>query len=218
MSLPQAFATRLDSIPAAVPYLYADPGEQARWDRRIGGDRLRVGIVWAGNPAVKRDRFRSPGLPSVAPLFSLPGIDFVVLQVGPGREDCDANPLPPHVLDLGKEISDLADTAAIMSGLDLVISSCTGPLHLAGALGVPSWAMIPSAPHFPWLLERTDTLWYPSMRLYRQEQPGRDWSGVVGRIAADLTALARSKVSRPRRSLKKLQQRNAVPEYGDEMV
>jgi predicted O-linked N-acetylglucosamine transferase (SPINDLY family) len=215
MSLPWAFATRLDSIPASVPYLFADPGEQARWDRRIGGDRLRVGIVWAGNPAVKRDRFRSPGLASVAPLFSVPGIDFVVLQVGPGREDCDASPLPAHVLDLGREIGDLADTAAIMSGLDLMISSCTGPLHLAGALDVPSWAMIPFAPHFPWLLERTDTLWYPRMRLYRQEQPGRDWSGVVDRIAVDLAALAHSKLSR---SGVKFQPRNAVPEYGDEMV
>jgi hypothetical protein len=82
MSLPLAFATRLDSIPAAVPYLHADPGEEARWDQRVGGDGLRVGIVWAGNPAVKRDRFRSPGLSSLAPLFSVPGVNFVVLRVG----------------------------------------------------------------------------------------------------------------------------------------
>jgi FkbM family methyltransferase len=192
LSLPRAFASRLDSIPTEVPYLRADPSEQARWDKRIAGRGLRVGIVWAGNPATPRDRFRSPGLSSVSPLFSVPGIDFVVLQVGPGRKDRDADPLPPHVLDLGQEVNDLADTAAIMAGLDLMISSCTGPLHLAGSLGVPSWAMIPFAPHFTWLLERTDTPWYPSMRLYRQEQPGQDWSGVVARIAADLAALSRS--------------------------
>jgi FkbM family methyltransferase len=196
LSLPRAFATRLDSIPVAVPYLRADPSEQARWDKRIGGDSLRVGIVWAGNPIINRDRFRSPHLNSVAPLFSLPGIDFVVLQVGKGRQDCDASPLPSHVLDLGTEVVDLADTAAIMAGLDLMISSCTGPLHLAGALGVPTWAMIPFAPHFPWLLDRSDTLWYPSMRLYRQEQSGQDWSGVVGRIATDLAALAETRTHR----------------------
>ena len=138
----------------------------------------------------RRDRFRSPGLISVAPIFSVHGIDFVVLQVGPGRDNCEAGRLPQNVLDLGREVENLADTAAVMAGLDLMISSCTGPLHLAGALGVPSWAMIPFAPHFPWLLERTDTPWYSSMRLYRQEQPGQDWSSVVGRIAADLSALS----------------------------
>jgi FkbM family methyltransferase len=199
LSLPRAFATRLDSIPAAVPYLRADPAEQARWDRRIGGNAPRVGIVWAGNPATKRDHFRSPGLASVAPLFSVPGVRFVVLQVGPGREDKDARPLPAHVLDLGEEVADLADTASIMSGLDLMISSCTAPLHLAGALGVQTWAMIPFAPYFPWLLGRTDTPWYPSVRLYRQEQPGQDWSGVVDRMVVDLTALARPSQSRPGR-------------------
>jgi FkbM family methyltransferase len=200
LSLPRAFATRLDTIPLGVPYLRVDPSEQARWHRRMCGGRLRVGIVWAGNPATQRDRFRSPGLHSVMPLFSVTGVDFVVLQMGEGRQDCDAVPLPPHVLDLGGEITDLADTAAIMAGLDLMISSCTGPLHLAGALGVPVWAMIPFAPHFPWLLGRTDTLWYPSMHLYRQEQPGRDWSWVVGRITADLAALVKSKPHQARPS------------------
>jgi len=190
LSLPRAFGTTLDSVPSAVPYLHSDPAEQARWNRRKGNNRLRVGLVWAGNPATRRDRFRSPGQRSVMPLFSIPGIDFVILQVG---EDRAASPLPPHVLDLGGEIEDLAHTAAIMSGLDLMISSCTAPLHLAGALNVPTWAMIPFAPYFPWLLERTDTLWYPSVRLYRQEGPGQDWSGVVNRIADDLTALARTR-------------------------
>jgi FkbM family methyltransferase len=197
MSLPRAFATRLDNIPATIPYLRISRTERMQWAGRInsgrpGGDALRVGIVWAGNPATKRDHFRSPGLSGVASLFSVPGIDFVVMQMGAGREDCLAHPLPPHVLDLGEEIQDLTDTAAIMSGLDLMISSCTAPLHLAGALGVRTWAMIPYAPYFPWLLGSTDTPWYPSMRLYRQEQPGRDWSDVVGRIAVDLSALARS--------------------------
>jgi ADP-heptose:LPS heptosyltransferase len=119
-------------------------------------------------------------------LFDIPGITFVALQVGPGRQDLDLHPLPANVLDLGPEITDLADTAAIMAGLDLVITSCTAPLHLAGALGIPVWAMIPASPHFAWLLGRSDSPWYPTLRLYRQEHYGTDWSGVVGRIAADL--------------------------------
>ncbi len=189
LSLPRAFGTRLESIPAAVPYLSAEPMVAAGWANRIGGDGLRVGIVWAGNPATKRDRFRSPRLRSVAPLFDIPGITFVALQMGPGRTDAASTPLPPHVIDLGDEINDLADTAAIMATLDLMISSCTAPLHLAGALGLRSWAMIPYAPHFPWLLERRDTPWYPSMRLYRQCAPGLDWSSVVDGMAEDLVDL-----------------------------
>jgi tetratricopeptide (TPR) repeat protein len=189
MSLPRAFGTRVETIPGTVPYLHVDAVERTRWAKRIDGKKLRVGIVWAGNPRTRRDRIRSPGLAAVAPLFELPDIDFVVLQVGPGRIDIGAKPLPPNVLDLGAEVTDLVDTAAIMAGLDVMISSCTGPLHLAGALGVPVWAMIPFAPHFPWLLDRTDTPWYPTMRLYRQNRPGLDWSGVTDRIASDLAAM-----------------------------
>jgi hypothetical protein len=174
-----------------VPYLHVDTAERTRWAKRTEGDKLRVGIVWAGNPRTRRDRIRSPGLAAVAALFELPDIEFIALQVGPGRSEIGANPLPPNVLDLGAEVTDLADTAAIMAGLDLMISSCTGPLHLAGALGVPVWAMIPFAPHFPWLLDRADTRWYPTMRLYRQSRPGLDWSDVTDRIAADLKAMTR---------------------------
>ncbi len=186
LSLPLVLGISADSIPGGVPYLHADPEAVARWRARIGGDKPRVGIVWAGNPTQGGDRFRSPRLASVLPLFDVPGVTFVALQVGPGRQDLAAHALPANVLDLGPEIADLADTAAIMAGLDLVITSCTAPLHLAGALGVPTWAMIPASPHFAWLLGRTDSDWYPTLRLYRQEKFSTDWSGVVARIAADL--------------------------------
>nr|WP_294504725.1 tetratricopeptide repeat protein [uncultured Rhodopila sp.] len=198
LSLPRAFATSLATIPAEVPYLRAEPASRAQWGQRIGGGSMRVGIVWAGNPVTRGDRFRSPGLASVEPLFSVPGVDFIVLQVGPGREDCDKRQWQPHVRDFGGEVADMADTAAIMENLDLVISSCTASLHLAGALGVRTWAMIPFAPYFPWLLESAVAPWYPSMRLYRQQRPGRDWSDVVDRIAGELAALA---ASRPDRDL-----------------
>ncbi|MDR3441041.1 tetratricopeptide repeat-containing glycosyltransferase family protein [Telmatospirillum sp.] len=189
LGLPQVFGTRQETIPAQVPYLQADPAETERWKKRIGGDGLKVGIVWAGNPTQRGDRWRSPRLASMAPLFNVPGVRFVALQMGPGRADLETNPLPANVLDLGPEITDFADTAAIMAGLDLVITSCTAPLHLAGALGVPTWAVIPFAPHFLWQLDRSDSPWYPTLHLYRQTKPGRDWSVPIGRVVTDLSAM-----------------------------
>lgn len=192
LSLPGLLGTALGSIPARVPYLPApDPARIARWRGRIGGTGFKVGVVWAGNPSQRGDRFRSPRLRALMPLFAVPGVDFVALQLGAGRDDIAGNKLPANVLDVGPEIADFADTAAIMAGLDLVITSCTAPLHLAGALGIPVWGVIPFAPHFFWLLDRPDSPWYPTLRLHRQDRPGHDWSDVVGRIAADLAALAR---------------------------
>lgn len=187
LSLPLIFGTTPDTIPAGIPYLHADPEAVGHWRARIGGAAApRVGVVWAGNPTQGGDRFRSPRLGAVLKLFDVPNVTFVALQVGPGRRDLETHDLPPDVLDLGPEISDLADTAAIMAGLDLVVTSCTAPLHLAGALGVPTWAMIPASPHFAWLLGREDSAWYPTLRLYRQEKFGTDWSGVIERISRDL--------------------------------
>lgn len=193
LSLPRWFGTSLDNIPAQPCYLRPDPADASRWRARLPNEGLRVGLVWAGNPTQTGDRFRSPRLDAMTPLFDTPGVSFVSLQMGAGRQDLSGHPLPPDVLDLGNEIGDFTDTAAIMAGLDLVISSCTAPLHLAGALGVPAWGMIPFAPHFVWLMDRSDTPWYPSMRLYRQAQPGVEWSGVVQRIREDLIALATTK-------------------------
>jgi predicted O-linked N-acetylglucosamine transferase (SPINDLY family) len=189
MSLPRALQTRLDTIPARIPYLHAPPEKIRQWATRIGTGRLRIGIIWAGNPATRRDRFRSPGLASVKKLFDIADADFTILQMGPGRDELAQFALPGNVRDFGPDINDLTDTAAIMANLDLVISSCTGPLHLAASLGVQCWAMLPFAPHFPWLLAREDTDWYKTMRLYRQAQPGLDWSDVVDRIAVDIGEL-----------------------------
>jgi tetratricopeptide (TPR) repeat protein len=190
LNLPARCGTTLDTIPAEIPYLAADPIEMRSWRARIGGSGLRVGLVWAGNPSQRGDRMRSPRLAAMAPLFEVPDVQFVGLQLGPGRRDLIAHPPPPNFLDLGPEITNFADTAAIMAGLDLVISSCTAPLHLAGALGVPVWGVVPYAPHFVWQLDRVDSPWYPSLRLYRQEQAGRDWKATIDRVAADLDALA----------------------------
>ena len=190
LSLPLLAETRLETIPAKVPYLRAEPDLIARWRARIGGDGLRVGVIWAGNPNQTGDRLRSPRLAAMTPLFQVPGVRFVALQLGAGRDDLMANPLPPNVLDLGPEIADFADTAAIMSGLDLVITSCTAPLHLAGGLGVPTWAVIPFSPHFLWMPGQDGSAWYPSLRLYRQDRAGYDWSCVMSRVSNDLRAVA----------------------------
>jgi len=201
LSLPRILATSLATIPQTVPYLHAQPDAVAHWQQRIAAaglrGNLRVGLVWAGNPGQRGDRLRSPHLAAMAPLLATPDVDFIALQVGAGRDEINAHPLPTNVLDLGGEVTDFADTAAIMSGLDLMVTSCTAPLHLAAALGVPTWGVIPFAPHFYWMLDRGDSPWYPTLRLYRQAHPTEGWSPVVSRVAADLSHLAATRSNTP---------------------
>ncbi|WP_114861921.1 tetratricopeptide repeat protein [Azospirillum brasilense] len=195
MSLPRAFGTRLDDVPAAVPYLRPDPQRVAAWSARLahgqvtGGPGLRVGLVWAGNPRFPGDALRSPRLAGLRPVLDVPGMRFFGLQKGPGREDLERVAMPGSFTDLGPDIADFSDTAAIMANLDLVISSCTGPAHLAGALGVPVWVVLPLSPDWRWLLEREDSPWYPTARLFRQTRVG-DWREVAGRVADALRAAA----------------------------
>ncbi|CAO3406803.1 tetratricopeptide repeat protein [Azospirillum largimobile] len=190
MSLPRAFGTVVDEVPATVPYLKADPARVAVWRGRLApADGLRVGLVWAGNPRFPGDDQRSPRLASLRGLFDVPGCRFYGLQMGPGREDLAGAALPDRFTDLGPEICDFADTAAILANLDLVISSCTGPAHLAGALGVPLWVALPFSADWRWMTGRDDSPWYPTARLFRQPAPG-DWRSVAGRMAAELAVAA----------------------------
>ena len=190
MSLPRAFGTKLEDVPAAVPYLRPDPQRVAAWGARLAqGPGLRVGLVWAGNPRFPGDALRSPRLSGLRPVLDVPGLRFFGLQKGPGREDLERVPMPATFTDLGPDIADFADTAAIMANLDLVISSCTGPAHLAGALGVPLWVVLPLSPDWRWLLGREDSPWYPTARLFRQTRVG-DWAAVAGRVADALRAAA----------------------------
>lgn len=195
MSLPRAFGTNLGDVPATVPYLRPDPQRAAAWSERLedgqltGGPGLRVGLVWAGNPRFPGDALRSPRLAGLRSVLDVPGVRFYGLQKGPGREDLEGVDMPPFFTDLGPEIADFADTAAIMANLDLVISSCTGPAHLAGALGVPVWVVLPLSPDWRWLLGRDNSPWYPTARLFRQTRVG-DWTEVAGRVANALRAAA----------------------------
>ena len=196
-SIPGRLGTGLYTIPAPAAYLRAEPDLAARWRERLadgGGNGLRIGLVWAGNPEFKADRLRSPGLEAFRPLLDVPGVAVYGLQKGPGRRDLErAGPMPANFVDLGPIIEDFADTAAIMEGLDLVISSCTGPAHLAGALGRPVWTVLPFAPDWRWLEHGVCTPWYPSMRLFRQTRRG-DWATVMKRVRDALATLAANRV------------------------
>ena len=184
LTLPLAFGTRLETIPAFENgYLTAPPEDVARWHQRLPKGRRRIGLVWSGSQAHANDTNRSLALAKIAPLFQ-PGDVWVSLQKE--VRDRDRAALEASgILDVSAELGDFADTAALISALDLVISVDTSVAHLAGALGKPTWVMLPFAPDFRWLLDREDSPWYPSMRLFRQSRAG-DWDGVLARIGEAL--------------------------------
>ncbi|GAB4174635.1 MAG: tetratricopeptide repeat protein [Thalassobaculales bacterium] len=172
----------LADIPGGRRYLKVPPGAGFALPG-ARADRLKVGLVWAGNPAFANDRNRSAGLAAMAPLFAVPGVQFYALQKGPGEGQIGeaAGPIEP----LGQRLADMADTAAIIDQLDLVISTDTSVPHLAGALGRPVWLALMHAADFRWMGGREDSPWYPSMRLFRQPAPG-DWASVFAAMAAAL--------------------------------
>jgi tetratricopeptide (TPR) repeat protein len=189
LSLPGLLGTTLETIPNNVPYLAPLPQRVEAWAPQLasgGAGRLRVGFAWRGRPTYVNDYIRSSTPAMFAPLFAqFPDITFYALQYGPVARDLDALDLPKNVVNLGQHINDFADTAAIVSQLDLVISTDTSLVHLAGALGVPVWVLLCFDPDWRWLLHRDDSPWYPSMRLFRQ--PAMDqWAPVVQAVAEAL--------------------------------
>ncbi len=185
-TLPGLFATTLDTIPADVPYL-RPPGDTPPALDSSGG--LKVGLVWGGDPKHKNDANRSLGFERFTPLLDMEGVDFYSLQVGERGGDIRNNQalggLEGKITDLGKGLSDFADTAAAVGQLDLVITVDTSVAHLAGALGAPVWTLLPWVPDWRWLLDRDDSPWYPTMRLFRQPAAG-DWDAVIGEVGAAL--------------------------------
>jgi Flp pilus assembly protein TadD len=188
--LPRLHGTTLDTIPGKVPYLHADPVRTAAWRARLQ-DLLqpglrRVGIVWAGRPTHNNDLNRSMSLSAFAPIAALDGISLVSLQKGPAQNAIadyfDRAPL----LNLGAEIADFVDTMAIIETLDLVVTVDTAVAHLAAAMGKPVWILLPYAPDWRWLLERSDSPWYPTVRLFRQPSPG-DWDSVARGVGEALS-------------------------------
>jgi hypothetical protein len=190
MGLPFAFRTTLDSIPRQAPYLVIpqsslDAAEQLDWS--VGG--LRVGIVWSGNPHHQEDRYRSIPLSFFEPLLQLPDVCFFSLQLGPAASQRVGAKAP--VADLQHAIRDVADTAALMSHLDLILTVDTAVAHLAGALRRRTWVLLPFAPDWRWLMDREDSPWYPTMRLFRQPRI-LDWQSVIERVGFELVALSKS--------------------------
>jgi Glycosyltransferase family 9 (heptosyltransferase) len=189
MGLPHAFGTTLESIPCDVPYLQVpEAAAHAAAELSWPSDRLRVGILSSGNPDHMEDRYRSIPLAMWGPLLGLEGVRFFSLQFGPSARFAET----AGVEDLGSAIQDLSDTAALMTHLDLVITVDTSVAHLAGALGRPVWLLVPFAPDWRWLLERTDSPWYPTMRLFRQPAV-LAWAPVLERVKSELGALSAAK-------------------------
>jgi tetratricopeptide (TPR) repeat protein len=187
LTLPLALGTEPATIPSARRYLGSDGGRAAGWVRRLGPRRRpRVGLVWSGNPAHANDDNRSIPLAEFATIGSQ-RVDLISLQPTIRDGDRAALAAHPRILDFGAELRTFADTAALCDQLDLVISVDTAVAHLAGALGKPVWILLPAYPDWRWLRDRSDSPWYPSARLYRNESR-QSWSALLARLHADLDA------------------------------
>ncbi|MBI1284066.1 MAG: tetratricopeptide repeat protein [Thiobacillus sp.] len=186
LSLPRLCNTRsLGDVPADVPYLAAPADRRAYWRQRLDAipARLRVGLAWAGSPSNVDDRNRSCSLQALTGLFEVPDVAWINLQIGVGREELQSVQTP--ILDWGNDQTDYAETAALMAELDLIITVDTSIAHAAGALARPVWVMLQYIADFRWLLDRNDSPWYPTARLFRQPRP-RDWAGVVASLKGAL--------------------------------
>jgi tetratricopeptide (TPR) repeat protein len=190
MSLPMLFGTRVETIPAPVPYLHADPLRAHYWKERLGDEQLpRIGLVWAGGHTGSLvDGRRSLPPDRLGPLLSYRGARWVSLQ----KAEVDAKKLPPafagQIIDWMDEVRDFADTAALIDNLDLVIAADTSVAHLAAAMGKRVWLLNRFAGCWRWLRDRDDTPWYPAMRLFTQRARG-DWDEVLTRVRAELERL-----------------------------
>lgn len=186
MSLPLAFGTTLATIPP-TPYLAADPARVAAWRQRLGPRRrFRVGVAWSGNPDFSRDQARSMRAEQALPALAAAEAELHVVQTPVREADRAVIASLPNLTDHSAELTDFAETAALMASLDLVITTCTSVANLAGALGLPAWVMLQFAPDARWLLGSDRSPWYPSLRLWRQRQRG-DWAELVARVASALT-------------------------------
>ena len=193
MSLPYILGTNLENIPVNIPYLSPASG----WNFSLDSNHnLKIGIVWAGSSEHLKDFMRSTDLSYFLKLLDIPGVSFYSLQKEISAGDHTLlNQIP--VTDLSDNLNDFADTAAVISQLDLVISVDTAIAHLAGALGKPVWILLSFVPDWRWMLEREDSPWYPTARLFRQQKPG-DWEGVFDRLKTALQEMARTHLPQDR--------------------
>ena len=205
MSLPAVFETTVDTVP--WPGGYLGPDEESAINKRLrfpslpasqrpGERSLRVGLAWAGNPRYKADTTRSVALQALLPLLRLPGITWISLQKGPAAEQLSKLPGDVCVWDGSSKDGDLAETAALLATLDLVITTDTCIAHLAGAMAKPVWILLPHLSDWRWMQQVEGTPWYPTARLLRQSKPG-DWAGVVDRAMRELIAFNQARLALP---------------------
>jgi hypothetical protein len=181
LSLPLAFSTQLETIPAKVPYLFADPYKHKFWQEKLPKNSLkRIGLVFSGSAWHSNDQHRSIALSLFLPLLQLP-FNWYCLQNEFRNADHEFLANCPQLTSYASLLTDLSDTAALLAELDLVISVDTAVAHLAGAMGKPVWILLPHNADYRWLLERNDSPWYPSAQLFRQQELG-NWSPVIEEI------------------------------------
>jgi hypothetical protein len=211
MSLPGIFKTTLETIPDGIPYIFASNKKIKLWQNRINKHRFNVGIVWAGNPTAKYEQAGLSGLEHVnlawagnpshkiadsrsnrlecfKPLAEIEGVQLYGLQKGAASGQAEELSNSINVINLGEEFEDFSDTAGVIENLDLIITVDTSVAHLVGAMGKSVWVLIPYVPDWRWMLDREDSPWYPTMRLFRQQRKG-DWDHVFERVANELGVL-----------------------------
>jgi hypothetical protein len=187
LSLPMAFNTSIESLPAEVPYLSAPEVETERFQSRMSSAAgIKVGLAWAGDPKHKNDSKRSISPHILSELVGIPNVSFFSLQKERSAQD------DMELIDWTADLHDFADTAALISNLDLVITVDTAVAHLAGAMGKPVWVLLRHSPDWRWMLDRDDSPWYPTMRLFRQQTPG-DWAGIISVVATELKEFCHGK-------------------------
>lgn len=186
ISLPSVFKTTLETIPSPPPYLHAAPDKVRAWNAKLGERRIpRIGLAWSGSAKHRNDHNRSLGLEQLRDLLALPDIEWHSLQKEYRRIDLDYLNAHPELRQHQDELGDFSDTAALIECMDLVISVDTSVAHVAGAIGKPTWILLPHAPDYRWLLERSDSPWYPTAKLYRQPEFD-DWKRVLTAVKNDL--------------------------------
>lgn len=195
-SLPRIFDTTIETLPAKVPYLFPPPEQIESWNHRLAADKnLKVGLVWAGRPDYANDNNRSMPLTRLAPLADVPGVTFYSLQKGPASDQAKHPPPGMNLIDLSPALTDFLQTAAVVANLDLVIAVDTSIVHLAGALARPVWVLLPWVGDWRWMIDRDDSPWYPTVRLFRQPK-AKDWETPVQHVAEELRRLASRREAR----------------------
>ena len=191
MSVPGILGIKPTAIPAKVPYLSAEPDRVASWADRLGADGFKIGICWkSGNPRDRITRHRDIPFETYAPLAEIPGVRLIGLQLGPGVRQIGQVSFHHRIEDMSQSLRDWADTAALMMNLDVVVTCDTSVPHLAGALARSTFVALPSIACWRWQLDRDDSPWYPTMRLFRQTTNG-DWSDVFARIAVAVAGMSK---------------------------